>query len=215
MMDSVFTFLTSNGVPRETIVILLMFPVLASFIVISRQVIGIKAFGIYTPLIITFAFLSTGFRYGAAIFILALTVATLVHYLLQRVRILYLPKMALILSLTVLAIFTLLFEGAYNDRTVLIGLSIYPLLIIITLVEKFINVQMEKGYKTAFILSLETLLLSTVGYFIVTLQPIRTFTFENPWIILVFLAIIIFLGRWNGLRLSEYIRFRKVWMHNS
>jgi hypothetical protein len=213
-MDAFFTFLTSNGVPKETIAILLMFPILASFIVISRQVIGIKAFGIYTPLIITFAFLSTGFRYGAAIFILALSVATLVHYLLQRIRILYLPKMALILSITVLSMFLLLIEGAYNDRTVLIGLSIYPLLIIITLVETFINVQMEKGYRTAFILSLETLLLSTLGYYIVTYQPIRAFTLDNPWIILLVFGLIIFLGRWKGLRVSEYIRFRKVWNQN-
>ncbi len=56
----------NQGVSEEAIILLLMLPIVATIIAFSRQVIGIKGFGIYTPLIISFAFLATGLKYGLA-----------------------------------------------------------------------------------------------------------------------------------------------------
>lgn len=112
-MQILFEYLLSNNVPRETIDIILMFPVLVGFIVAARHIIGIKGFGIYTPLIITLAFSEIGFKYGAIIFILSLLIASLTRIALKSFRMLYLPKMALILSITTLSMFALLFEGVY------------------------------------------------------------------------------------------------------
>lgn len=209
-MDIFFQYLMDNGVPRETIDILLMFPIMAGFIVAARQIVGIKAFGIYTPLIITFALTEIGFKYGVSIFIVSLVIASIVRYLLRKIRILYLPKMALILSITALSMFLSLIWGIFSDSTVFVQASIYQILIIITLVEKFINAQMEKGYRTAVILSVETLILASIGNLIMTTTSLRDLVFYNPWIILIVFAGIIFLGRYEGLRISEYIRFRKI-----
>ena len=208
-MDIFFSYLMDNGVPRETIDILLMFPIMAGFIVAARQIVGIKAFGIYTPLIITFALTEIGFKYGVSIFIVSLIVASIVRYLLRKIRILYLPKMALILSITALSMFLSLVWGIFSDSTVFVQASIYQILII-TLVEKFINAQMEKGYRTAVTLSVETLILASLGNLIMTTTQLRDLVFYNPWIILIVFAGIIFLGRYEGLRISEYIRFRKI-----
>jgi len=191
-------------------VTLLMFPIVAALIVAARQIVGIKSFGIYTPLIITFAFLEIDIKYGAVIFIVSLLVATMMRILLRNLRILYLPKMALILSITVLTMFLILIEAAFSDRTVVANLSVYQVLIIITLVEKFINVQIEKGYRTASILATETLALSTIGYLIVASPAVQDFVFDNPAIILFFFVVIIFLGRYEGLRINEYFRFRNL-----
>jgi hypothetical protein len=209
-MDIFFQYLMDNGVPRETIDILLMFPIMAGFIVAARQIVGIKAFGIYTPLIITFALTQIGFKYGVSIFIVSLVIASIVRYLLRKIRILYLPKMALILSITALSMFLSLIWGIFSDSTVFVQASIYQILIIITLVEKFINAQMEKGYRTAVILSVETLILAAIGNLIIATTSLRDLVFYNPWIILIVFAGIIFLGRYEGLRISEYIRFRKI-----
>lgn len=209
-MDIFFNYLIQNGVPRETVDILLMFPIMAGFIVAARQIVGIKAFGIYTPLIITFALTEIGFKYGVSIFIVSLVVASIVRYLLRKVRILYLPKMALILSITALSMFLSLVWGIFSDSTVFVQASIYQILIIITLVEKFINAQMEKGYRTAVVLSIETLILASLGNLIMTTTQLRDLVFYNPWVILIVFAGIIFLGRYEGLRISEYIRFRKI-----
>lgn len=210
MLTPLFDFLLAGGVPRDTLVTLLMFPIVATLIVAARQIVGIKSFGIYTPLIITFAFLEIDIKYGAAIFVTSLIVATMLRFMLRKLRMLYLPKMALILSITALTMFVILIEAVFSARTVVANLSVYQMLIIITLVEKFINVQIEKGYRTALILATETLALSSVGYFIVATPEVQEFIFRNPAIIIVFFFLIIFLGRYEGLRVSEYIRFRKL-----
>ena len=80
----------------------------------------------------------------------------------------------------------------------------------ITLVEKFIAVQIEKGNKTAVILSLETLFISVIGYYIASWPLLIGALIRFPWICLLTIPINIFLGKWTGLRLSEYFRFRQI-----
>lgn len=197
-----------GGVPKETIILLLMLPIIATFIVATRQIIGIKAFGIYTPLIITFAFFDMGIKYGLAIFIVVLLTGTLARYIVRLFHLLYLPRMGIVLSATALAILFLLFEGVVSRRTVLISSSIFSILIMITLAEKFIAAQIEKGLKSAVVLSIETLLISIAGYYILEWNQLQNLVFFYPQIILVAFLINILLGRWSGLRLIEYFRFK-------
>ena len=50
-----------------------------------RQVIGIKAFGIYTPAIITFALLATNqIKYGITIFVTVIAVGTVTRFFLKK-----------------------------------------------------------------------------------------------------------------------------------
>lgn len=209
-MPNIFNFMIQGGVPKETIILLLMLPVIATFIVATRQIVGIKAFGIYTPLIITFAFFDLGIKYGLAIFVMILLVGTIVRYAVRHFRMLYLPRMGIILTIMAIVILIILFEGVVSKRTVFINSSIFSILIMITLAEKFIAVQIEKGLKTAIALSVETLIISIVGYYILRWQNLQQLVFFYPQIILAALAINIFLGRWNGLRLTEYLRFKEL-----
>ena len=57
-MSFITQYMINQGVPQETVVLLLMLPIVATIIALARQIIGIKGFGIYTPLIISFAFLA-------------------------------------------------------------------------------------------------------------------------------------------------------------
>jgi len=108
----------------------------------------------------------------------------------------------------------LLTFGSNMKRTGLASVSIFPILIMITLVEKFVAVQIEKGNKTAIILALETLVISVFGYYIASWQSLREFILAYPWIIILTLPINIFLGKWTGLRVTEYLRFRSILKKN-
>jgi hypothetical protein len=95
-------------------------------------------------------------------------------------------------------------------RTGLASVSIFPILIMITLVEKFVAVQIEKGDKTAIILAMETLLISVLGFFIANWSVLIKLIIAHPWVILFTIPINIILGRWTGLRLAEYWRFKEI-----
>ena len=210
-LSPITQFFMNEGVPLETIILLLMLPIIATFIAFLRQVVGVKAFGIYTPLIITFAFLATnGLRYGIAIFLAIIFIGMFTRFALKPFRLLYLPRVAVMLTIVALLILILLVFGGSVHRTGLASVSIFPILIMITLVEKFISVQIEKGNKTAIILAFETLIISIAGFYIASWKMLIEILIAYPWLILITLPINIFLGKWTGLRISEYIRFKDI-----
>lgn len=209
-INPIVSYFVEQGVPLVTVTLLLMFPIIATLIAFLRQVAGIKAFGIYTPSIIIFAFLATGIKYGIALFVSVILVGMLVRILIKKFRILYLPRVAITLSIVAIAVLILLAIGGSFQRTGLAAVSIFPLLIMITLVEKFIATQIEKGDKTAFLLAVETLGIAILGYYLLKWPFLVNLVISYPWIILLTIPINIALGKWAGLRVSEYFRFREV-----
>jgi hypothetical protein len=210
-LSPIIKYFIAQGVPFETVALLLMLPVIATFIAFLRQVVGIKAFGIYTPLIITFAFLATnGLKYGIIIFLAVILSGMAMRFILKPFRLLYLPRVAIMLSVVAILILVMLTLGGSVRRTGLAAVSIFPILIMITLVEKFVAAQIEKGNKAALILTLETLVISVIGYFIASWDVLIRLIAEMPWLILLAIPINVLIGKWTGLRVSEYIRFRKI-----
>jgi len=209
-------FFVESGVPIQTVALLLFLPIIATLVAIFRQVIGIKAFGIYTPSIITFALLAfdpNGVKYGIAIFIAVIIVGMLSRWFLKRFRLLYLPRVAITLSIVSLSILGILVLGGMQNRTGLASVSIFPLLIMITLAEKFVATQIEKGTKVALVLAIETLIISIVGYMLLRWEALLSLILSFPWLVLTTFIINILLGKWTGLRLTEYFRFRKIIKH--
>lgn len=205
-----------QGVPLQTVTLLLMLPIVATLVAFFRQVVGIKAFGIYTPSIITFALLAfdpNGIKYGIVIFISVILVGMVSRLVLKKFRLLYLPRVAITLSIVSLSILGILVVGGSQQRTGLASISIFPLLIMITLAEKFVATQIEKGSRVAFILAIETLVISVIGYFLVTLDPLTSLLLKYPWIVFLTFLINFSLGKWTGLRVTEYFRFRKIFRH--
>lgn len=207
---SIIQWILNNGVPLETIRLILMLPIIATLIAFLRQFVGIKAFGIYTPLIITFAFWATGVKYGIAIFLAVLLVGMMMRFILKPFRLLYLPRVTLMLFVVALVILALLAWGGSLKKTGLASVSIFPILIIITLVEKFVAVQIEKGNMTASILALETLLISLLGFYLIRWETFWQLLLHYPYLVLLVIPANILLGKWTGLRLNEYWRFRQV-----
>jgi hypothetical protein len=203
----------TQHVPEETVRMILMFPVIATLIAFIRQVIGIKAFGIYTPSLVTFAFLAmgeSGAKYGIAIFVSVIAVGLVTRFILKQFRLLYLPRVALNLSIVAFSILALLVLGGNYQRTGLASVSIFPILIMISIVEKFVTAQIKGGSKAAIILAVETLGISLVGYYIASWSVLEKLIMTYPWVIFIVLSFNIFLGKWTGLRLGEYFRFKGI-----
>jgi len=90
------------------------------------------------------------------------------------------------------------------------GAAIVDAFLLPALVEKFVTVQIEKGNKTAIVLAFETLVISIVGYYIASWDVLITILAAQPWLVLVTIPINIFLGKYTGLRFTEYYRFKEV-----
>ncbi len=214
-------YMTFNNVPLETVTILLLFPFIATLVVLLRQVIGLQAFGIYTPSIIAIAFIAMGrhdvggVQYAIAIYIAVLTIGMLMRYTMQKLRLLYLPRVAITITVVTICTLLILTAGGVMGRIGFAQAELFAILIIVTLVEKFVAVQIEKGSRPALILAIETLIIALISYFLMSTSTstglaVTEFILEHPYSILLLIPFHIFLGRWTGLRASEYMRFRDV-----
>ncbi len=225
-MSYFVNYLIDSGIPANTVILILMLPVIATIVAFMKQIVGITTFGVYTPSIITLTFWILGLKFGILTLLVIFLVGTGVRIALSRFRLLYIPKMAVVLSTVALAIFALLIISIRFDLfdAQFFSLSIFPMLILSTLTEKFVNAQSGKGFKRAIILVLETLLVSITAYIVIggeidliffqrSWRFLQSFILSYPEIILLFIIINIFLGKWTGLKLLEYVRFREVLRH--
>ncbi len=210
LMSRMVSFSLFKGVPLSTISLILTIPLIALLIVFSQQVVGIRAFGIYVPSLITIAFLESGIRYGALVFLVVLLTGTLARIILRKLKILYLPRVALILTVVAFGMLVMMVGAAYFDIAGLKNLSIVPLLTMVILTEKFVSAQIRYGFGLAFRLTVETFVLAAICYFLLSWQTLRVFVVSYPEWLLVTIPLLLILGRWTGLRLIEYWRFRRL-----
>jgi len=204
-----------RGIPENAVILILMLPIVATIIVIIRQILGLKTLGIYLPSILTVTFLATGFVNGIIIFVIILLAGTGFRLILRKMKLLYLPRMALLLTFVAIISFAILAMATRLDISRIISVNALPMLIMIILVENFIDVQIEKGAKDAAKLTITTLLIVAFCYLVLNSEGVRRFVLNYPGpIILAVILLNIIIGRWTGLRLAEYYRFKDVLREN-
>jgi len=93
----------------------------------------------------------------------------------------------------------------------LAALSIFPILVLILLSENFIEAQLAGTRSRAIELTIETVLLAVLSTIFMRAEIVQRFVIIYPELtIITVLAIDILVGRFKGLRLAEYLRFRPI-----
>lgn len=189
------------GVPANTMVLLFLLPLVVALIAAARHFLGIAGFGIFTPAMISVAFLAAGITAGLAVFLVTLLVAMITREVLKRFKVHYLPRMAILLWFICLGIFAFIF--AFPE------VSIFPILFMILLVENFIEVQAGRSRREAMGMTIETLLIALVGYFLMNWRFLQAFVLLNPEVVILGVLVFnILVGKYTGFRLLEYQRFK-------
>lgn len=203
----------NSGVPANTIVLLLLLPIVATVIAATRQIIGIRGFGIFLPAALSITFVAIGPVLGILLFMAIVVISTTVRIITRKLKLKlqYLPRMALILWFVSFGILCILFASPMIKYGPLLNVSIFPVLVLTLLVEDFTKIQLGKSFKTAIGLTYQTLLLSLISYLFLTFSPFQKLVLLNPEISLLLTFVIdIVLGKYLGLRFMEYYRFRKL-----
>ncbi len=225
-MSYFVNYLIDSGIPANTVILILMLPVIATVVSVMKQVVGLTTFGVYTPTIITLTFWILGLKFGLLTLLVIFLVGTGTRAVIKRYRLLYVPRMAIVLTSVAIAIlFMLIISIRFNlFDAQFYSLSVFPMLILSTLTEKFVNAQGGKGFKKAMILTLQTVLVAIIAYIVIggevdlflfklKFTALQGFMLSYPEVIILIIFFNVFLGRWTGLRLLEYVRFREVLRH--
>lgn len=200
-----------RGVSEETIILLVILPLVVSVVAAARHLFGFRGFGILIPTAIAVTYVVTGVTTGIFVFLLILVVATLARRLIKQLRLHYLPRMALLLWFVTLAVLVVILASPFFGLEELTAISIFPIVILILLFEEFISVQIGKSFREASRLTIETITIALLGYLIFKLEFLRHWALIYPhWVILAPFVFNLLIGRFTGLRLLEHRRFKKL-----
>lgn len=200
-----------KGVPANTLVLLLIFPLVSFFIAFSRHIVGLRGFGVYTPAVLAVAFVSTGIINGIILFLVVVIVTMITRKVIRPLKLQYLPRAAMLMWAVSLGILAFLLIAGSLGASALYGMSIFVILIIMLLSENFMDTQLASSQSEAIRLTVETILLATVSSFLIGSKTVQEMVILNPELTLVVVAILNFVvGKYRGLRALEYLRFRSI-----
>ncbi|HEX9817578.1 MAG TPA: 7TM domain-containing protein [Patescibacteria group bacterium] len=201
----------ANGLPANIIVLILLFPFIASVIAASRHVIGLKGFGVYIPAVLSVAFVSTGIATGVVIFVAVLLSASIARLTVRRLKLPFLPRTAMMLWVVSFLIAALLIGSSWFGVASILTLNIFPLLIIMLLTENFMSTQLFNSQKEALSITFETLLIAVACALLINMEFIQQLVLLYPELsLLVVAATNLLVGKYTGLRLLERARFQSI-----
>lgn len=188
--------------------ILLLVPIGAFIMVLLRNVIGVKTFGTFMPVLVALAFRETRLVAGLALFVLVVALGVGLRFLLDRLRLLLVPRLAAVLILVVLCLLTVSILSHQLGFETGLSVALFPLVILTIAIERMSIVWEEVGPAEAIQQGLGTLVVAALAYLVMSLSHVEYLVFVFPEILLLLLAAVLLLGRYSGYRLLEFVRFR-------
>ena len=201
-----------NGIAERTLELLVGIAIVATIVSLARYLFGSKSFGIYAPIILAVAFTYTGLRYGLIITAVVIASSLLSYLILSKIRMHYISRIAInyciiIMSLLVFFVVVKKYNLGLPNMSLIQPLAIIS---IIGLSDFFVKQQIKKGFKTSMLVLGGTLAVASIGWFLITREPISAFMVNNLWIIPALIVVNILIGQFTGLRFKDLLRFRTI-----
>ena len=188
--------------------VLLMIPVGALLLVVFRNVIGIRTFGTFMPVLIGLAFRESGLVWGIILFCVVVALGLTVRFWLERLKLLLVPRLTAILTVVVLLMMAL--SILTHNLGIHLGLSValFPMVILTMTIERMSIVWEERGPGEALASGFGSLLTAIIACLVMNTKKVEHLVFVFPELLLVVLGATLILGRYTGYRLMDLHRFR-------
>lgn len=188
---------------------LLLLPLATLIVCIFRMVIGLQTYGTFGPALLGLAFLDLkALPWGIAVFVGIVLIGWLLRRVLDRLRLLLVPREATLLTLIVIVLLTTLLILSHFGIFLTQYVALFPMIILTHMVERFWTLEAEDGTAAAFRTLGGTLLVTVSISLALSGHLVAATLFRYPELVGMVLAAQLLLGRYTGYRLSELYRFR-------
>lgn len=199
----------ANGVSANTIVLLLLLPLIATLVAVLHYVFGLSGYGIFMPTSLAVTFLATGVLGGLILFAVVLLISVFSSMMLRKFKLHFWPARSINLLLISLGTFGIMMISSMIDIVDLSKISIFPVMFMIMLAEEFVRTQLVKSRKEAKRLTMGTLILAIFGAVLMGVRGVQELVLLHPeWTIVIVLVVNLVVGNYKGIRLSELKRFK-------
>ncbi len=193
--------------PYSLLRTVLMLPVGALVVVLFRNVIGMPTYGTFLPALIAAAAGATGALWGLVGVLAVVLAVTAARWLVRGMELLHSPTLAILLTVVTV---TLLGTSMLAERlgiAPLTRVSMFPIAVMAITAERFYLSLAEQGRRDAIKHLSGTMVVILACYVVMNSLALQVLLIGFPEALLWVVALNIYLGRWVGVRLSEYLRF--------
>lgn len=188
--------------------VLLMVPVGALLIAFLRNVVGIRTFGTFMPILIALAFRETELLWGVVLFTAVVALGLSFRFYLEYLKLLLVPRLA---SVLIIVIILMVFISLLSHKLGLergLSVALFPMVILTMTVERMALLWEEHGPGEALKQGLGSLMVAVLAFLLMKNDVLQHVIFVFPEFLLIVLALTLLLGRYAGYRLTELWRFR-------
>jgi hypothetical protein len=188
--------------------VILLLPVGVFLLVILRNVIGIRTFGTFMPVLIGLAFRETQLVWGLFLFTTLIALGLSIRLYLAHLQLLVVPRLSAILIIVIflMAGFSILTHKLGLERG--LSVALFPMVILTMTIERMSIVWEELGALETLQQGAWSLVAAVLAYIVMTISYIEHLVFVFPELLLILLAGMLLLGRYSGFRLLELPRFK-------
>ena len=187
---------------------ILMLPVGALLVVLFRNVVGMPTFGTFLPALLAASAGETGAAFGVVAVLVVVAVVAAVRWGLGRLELLHSPTLAILLSAVVLTLILTSMAGERLGLQPLTRVTLFPIAVLAICAERFYLSLTEHGGRAASKELAGTLVVMLGCHVVMGSLALQVLVIGFPEVLLLVVAANVYLGRWVGMRLSEYRRFR-------
>jgi len=188
--------------------ILLMVPLGALLIVLLRNVVGIKTFGTFMPILIALAFRETELVWGILLFTLLVALGLTIRFYLEYLQLLLVPRLAAVLTVVIILMAGVSVFSHKLGFEQGLSIALFPMVILAMTIERMSLIWEEHGPSEALQQGFGSLVVASLGFLLMSNDTMEHIIFVFPESLLILLAVILLLGRYTGYRLTELWRFR-------
>jgi transglutaminase-like putative cysteine protease len=201
--------LTRLPVPMHDVLsILLLLPFGALITAFMRNVIGLQTFGTFAPALLAMSFIYADLTSGIMILLVVMTVGLVGRSLLERLRLLMVPRLSIILTLVILCVVFGFSIWYHFFPHITADAVLLPMVILTILIERFHVTVEEDGLVFALQLAVGTVVVVMLCYAVLAWKEVGQFVLTYPEVHFFTIAAFIALGRYAGYRMTELWRFR-------
>jgi hypothetical protein len=190
--------------------LLLLFPLGALLTALLRNIVGLHTFGTFLPILVAFSLRGTGLELGLFMFTTVVAVGYVGRLLLERLRLLMVPRVCIELCLVILLItgFSLTGRGL-GERELFSGV-LFPIVIMAMLIERFAIAASEQGHRAALARLGWTAVAAVLAYPIFRGGWWDQVMLGYPELVLCIMGLLVWIGSYTGFRAVELVRFRSL-----
>lgn len=205
---SLWALVKRGIISKQNLFLLLMLPIGGLMMALLRNVVGIRTFGVFLPVLIAFSLLETGFGMGLVLFLFLILFVEAITRPFDAMGLLHTPKLVISLTLMVLVMAFGAYLGQYFEIAWLGSLTLFPTIILTISAERFSKLIVEDGFHKATGTLFQTIIAVSVCFLLFSIPGLDVTLILFPELMLLIITACMLLGRYVGLRWTELLRFK-------